>query len=153
MKVLELGNYIIPAYAGMVLAEQGHEVVKFTNGRDPILGLQRGPELWAWINHGKVLRDDHPRTVLDGPAFDIILDNFRPTTLKAWGITPVELCQRFGYRWISMRPEVGDRSFDVLAQAQAWMEFCPYIPFYIGDTAPGLWMAFKALASTEPGAR
>ena len=49
-----------PAYAGMILAEQGHAVVKWTNGKDPILSLNRGDELWAWINHGKRIEDRHP---------------------------------------------------------------------------------------------
>jgi hypothetical protein len=61
MRILELGNYVVPAYAGMILAEQGHAVTKWTNGRDPILSLNRGDELWRWINHGKRTEDRHPR--------------------------------------------------------------------------------------------
>ena len=33
MRILELGNYVVAGYAGMILAEQGHAVVKWTNGR------------------------------------------------------------------------------------------------------------------------
>jgi hypothetical protein len=46
---------VVPAYSGMVLAEQGATVEKWTNGKDPILGCRSGAELWAWINHGKTL--------------------------------------------------------------------------------------------------
>jgi hypothetical protein len=31
MKTLELGNYVVPSYAGMIHAEQGHAVEKWTN--------------------------------------------------------------------------------------------------------------------------
>ncbi len=158
MTILELGNYVVPAYAGMILAEQGHRVVKWTNGRDPILSLNRGAELWAWINHGKCLEDRHPE-VLSGDlsdAFsdehpDVILDNFRPETLGRWGLDPAAIAVREGIRWVSMRSEVGDRSFDILAQARSWMEYAPWVPFWAGDTIGGLWLAFKALADRTPG--
>ena len=72
LRVLELGNYVVPAYAGMILAEQGAEVQKWTNGKDPILGCRSGADLWAWINHGKTLLDrpvaslpgDPPQSIL-----------------------------------------------------------------------------------------
>lgn len=151
-RVLELGNYVVPAYAGMILAEQGHTVEKWTNGKDPILGLHRGTELWDWINHGKTLRDHHPsRLQSEWEGWDIVLDNLRPATLAAWGIDPAAIAKRTGCIWVSMRSEVGDRSFDIMAQARSVMEFCPWIPFWIGDTSGGLWLAFKALAVSEPG--
>jgi crotonobetainyl-CoA:carnitine CoA-transferase CaiB-like acyl-CoA transferase len=155
MKILELGNYVVPAYAGMILAEQGHSVRKWTNGRDPILGLNKGAELWAWINQGKTIEDIHPQHLLGGQIRpDVIIDNFRPETLEKWGIDPVELAKRFGLVWVSMRSDVGDRSFDLLAQARSWMEYAPWVPFWAGDTIGGLWLAFKALAmyaASSPG--
>jgi hypothetical protein len=53
LRVLEIGNFVSVAYAGMVLAEQGAEVQKWTNGRDPILGCRSGDALWEWIDYGK----------------------------------------------------------------------------------------------------
>jgi hypothetical protein len=65
VKVLEIGSYVSVAYAGMLLAEQGHTVEKWTQaGRDPILGLRSGDALWAWINHGKTVVDKHARRSL-----------------------------------------------------------------------------------------
>ena len=40
----------------------------------------------------------------------------------------------------------GERSFDLVAQARSTMEFAPWAPYWLGDTAGGLWLAFKALA-------
>jgi hypothetical protein len=165
MRVLELGNYVVPAFAGMILAEQGHAITKWTNGKDPILGLNRGEELWAWINHGKTLAGNHPRELLDADPgrWDVILDNFRPATLDRWGIDPARQAARLGVRWVSMRADAGavaaasqaggagDRSFDLIAQARSWMEYAPWVPFWAGDTIGGLWLAFKALAVSEPG--
>lgn len=156
MRVLELGTYIVPAYAGMLLAEQGHDVVKFATATDPITKLHRGDELWQWINHGKRVRYDTRAVVLaDSPhwlsSFDIVLDNFRPETLDRWGVDPYHLAQRHSLRWCSMRSEVGQVSFDILAQARATMRLAPYAPFYLGDTAGGLFLAFKAVADTLPG--
>jgi crotonobetainyl-CoA:carnitine CoA-transferase CaiB-like acyl-CoA transferase len=141
----------------MLLAEQGCRVTKWSDGRDPILGLNRGEELWAWVNHGKVVVDEHPG-VLAGEWFapgrgpDIVLDNFRPETLKRWHLDPAALAARHGLVWVSMRSEAGDRSFDLLAQARSWMgEGAPWVPFWAGDTVGGLWMAFKALAMHSAG--
>lgn len=150
MRVLELGNYVVPAYAGMILAEQGHAVVKWTNGRDPILSCNRGDELWQWINHGKTILDRHPSEIVRAlPDFDVVLDNFRPATLEKWQVDPAKLASEYGVVWVSMRADVGDRSFDLLAQARSWMYFCPWVPFWIGDTVCGLWLAFKALSMRE----
>jgi crotonobetainyl-CoA:carnitine CoA-transferase CaiB-like acyl-CoA transferase len=151
MRILELGCYVVPGYAGMILAEQGHRVVKWTDGRDPILGLHRGDELWAWINHGKQVMDRHPALlagdwdeVFGADAPEVILDNFRPATLERWGIDPAAIAAREGVRWMSMRSEAGDRSFDIIAQARSWMEYAPWVPFWAGDTVGGLWLAFRA---------
>lgn len=154
MQVLELGSYVVPGYAGMVLAEQGHSVVKWVNGADPIQSLHRGRELWNWINHGKTLERRHPRElvgkcdIMIGPFGyrpDVIIDNFRPETLERWGIDPQEIAERHGIVWVSMRDEMGERSFDLIAQARSWFEYSPWVPFWVGDTSGGLWLAFKAL--------
>lgn len=155
MRVLELGNYIVPAFAGMILAEQGHEVTKWTNGRDPILGLRRGDELWDWINYGKQIEKCHPTEihalVHSHQSPDIIIDNFRPSTLEKWHIDPAFIAERHRIVWVSARSEVGEISFDLIAQCRSWMEYTPWVPFYVGDTVTGLWLAFKALAALTAG--
>ena len=158
MRVLELGNYVVPAYAGMVLTEQGHQVVKWTNYKDPLFDNRQGDELWAWLNAGKTVlaRDARELTgewdvVLPGWKPDVVLENFRASTLASWGIDPVEMADRYGVRWVAMRDELGGRSFDLIAQARSWLEYAPWVPFWVGDTCAGLWMAFKAMASSEPG--
>lgn len=149
MKVLELGSYIAPAYAGMILAEQGHWVIKWTTD-DPIHTLNRGDELWSWITHQKMIFETHARLVKDLKAgdFDIIIDNFRADTWTRWGINPAELAQQLDVTWVSLRADDDKRSFDVVAQARAWGDM-GHLPFYIGDTAAGLWLAFKALAAPK----
>lgn len=151
--VIELGSYIVPAYAGMILAEQGLQVTKWTApppSRDPILGLIQGDELWKWINHGKRLIELPATHVTRLTRADIIIDNIRSATWEKWGVDPAEQADRLGCTWVSMRDDFDGRSFDVVAQARAWMNHSPYIPFYIGDTTSGLWVAFKALVS-QPG--
>ncbi|MCK6685957.1 MAG: CoA transferase [Thermoanaerobaculia bacterium] len=153
--MLELGSFIVPAYAGMVLAEQGHEVEKWWTGDDPVLHLNAGDQLWRWLNEPKRLVEKRVwREALEEalPAFDAVIENIRPATWKAWGIDREALALRYRVRWVSMEAELdGGRSFDAVAQAQALGGISPPIPFYIGDTAGGLWLAFKALASPEPG--
>lgn len=147
MRVLELGSYVAPAYAGMVLAEQGHDVEKWTLA-DPIHDLKRGDELWQWINHGKMLRKIHAQMVSLLPAgeFDVVIDNVRAETWQHWGVDPAVEATRLGVTWVSLRADDDGRSFDVIAQARAWGDL-GYVPFYLGDTAAGLWLAFKALAA------
>jgi hypothetical protein len=151
MRVLELGSYLAPAYGGMILAEQGHEVQKWTSGRDPILDLDRGDELWEWVNHGKTLATMHATHVGIAGGYDVILDNIRAETWEKWGIDPALFARDLGVVWVSLRDDLDGRSFDAIAQARAWMTHSPYVPFYIGDTAAGLWMAFKALSEFAAG--
>ena len=149
--VLELGSYLAPAYAGMVLAEQGHRVEKWTTS-DPIHDLVDGEQMWAWVNHGKTVRAGvHASAVADVEVgtFDVVLDNYRAATWARWGVDPAELAERLGVVWVSLRADDDGRSFDAIAQARAWGDKAA-VPFYLGDTAAGLWVAFKALAA-PPG--
>ena len=155
MRVLELGSYIIPAYAGMILAEQDHYIVKLTHGTDPIQTLHRGDELWHWINAGKYLQErriDEQQLdeIIRTHDIDVVIENIRPQTWHKWGIDPNEVAHRFDLSWIGMRSDTPDEldgvSFDVVSQARSWMEFTDWQPFYVGDTTGGLWLAFKALS-------
>jgi hypothetical protein len=105
----------------MILAEQGVDVVKWWRPDDPILTSRDGHELWRWLQHGKHLEQRN----LDGlaaalPDFDIVIDNIRPATLARRGIDPGQLAPDLGLTWVSMRADVGDTSFDLIAQARSW---------------------------------
>ncbi len=157
IKVLELGSYILPAYAGMVLAEQGYEVTKWTNpagDTDPVQGLHRGGELWEWINFRKSLQQRHVRdvTALHAGDVDLVVDNIRSAAWDRWDIDPALEAKRLGVPWVSMRDEFDGRSFDAVAQARALMEHGDYQPYYIGDTSGGLWLAYKAIVLVQQGA-
>jgi hypothetical protein len=147
IRALELGSYIAPAYAGMALAEQGVEVTKWYRQDDPILDLRDGEQLWEWINHGKRLECRHPRELTNLTDWHIVVDNMRPAALQKAGLDPPELARRDRAVWVSIRADVGDTSFDIIAQARSWMEYGPWMPLYLGDTCAGLWAAFKALAA------
>lgn len=154
MRVVELGSYIVPAYAGMVLAEQGYHVTKWINPAahpDPIQELHRGDELWAWINHGKVLRQRHAREIaeLQPGDVDLVIDNVREATWEKWGVRPDVEAKRLDVAWVSMRDEFDGRSFDAVAQARALMEHGTYQPYYIGDTTGGLWLAYKGVVLVQ----
>jgi len=147
IKVLELGNFIVPAYAGMILAEQGLNVTKWVNGKDPILTCRNGKNLWSWVNEGKTLQNKDAALVCkEAGDYDIIIDNFRPSTLEKLKIEPVKIARNFGVVWVSMRSEIGEISFDLIAQARSTAKDFGHIPFWLGDTSGGLWVAFKALS-------
>ena len=155
LRVLEVGNYLAIAYAGMVLAEQGHEVIKWYSPKDPLLDLNQGEELWSWLNAGKELIECHASQVnhwVQGSRpFDVVIDNFRPQAWEKWGVNLQHVANQHGIVWVSLRADVGDRSVDMVAQARSWLEYSPWIPFYLGDTCAGLWLAFKAAACDRPG--
>lgn len=158
MKILELGNFIVPAYAGMLLAEHDHHVEKWTGGSDPILSLNGGAELWTWMNRNKRIVHRHycdvPSMIaaaeIDGEPFDAVIDNLKPTSLARHGLDPADCANRHDIRWISMRAEK-DANFDPVSPGKFWLHFAPWVPFYIGDTAFGASLAFKVLAVTKPG--
>lgn len=147
LRILELGSYIAPAYAGMILAEQGHQVTKWSK-TDPIHDLINGDQLWDWINAKKKIEDRHFEEVLSLKRgdFDIIIDNVRADTWQKLHVSPENLANKLDVVWVSLRADDDKRSFDIIAQARAWGDFGT-LPFFIGDTAAGLWLAFKALAT------
>jgi hypothetical protein len=138
----------------MILAEQGHTVDKWVSGRpDPVQELADGSLLWDWLNWDKSVTFRHARDVadLEPGRYDVVVDNIRAQTWQSWGVDPAAEAVRLGVRWVSLRDDFDGRSFDAVAQARAWGDHTGYIPVYIGDTAARLWLAFKALAGTEPG--
>lgn len=155
LRVLELGAYVAPAYAGMLLAEQGHRVMKWCSptSPDPVLGLRHGDRLWAWLNHGKLVQARHARHVtgLAPGSVDVIVDNLRATTWAGWHVNPAAEAYRLGVPWVALRDDFDGRSFDAVAQARAWGDHLGYLPVYLGDTTGGLWLAFKAASTAVAG--
>lgn len=155
-RVLELGTFLVPAYAGMVLAEQGIQVAKWVSPvrKDPIQELRRGDEMWSWLNEKKSLDQRHASDVneLKPGEVDAVIDNFRPSAWAKWGIDPAIEAKRLEVVWVSMRDDFEERSFDAIAQARAWGDHIGLIPIFIGDTAGGLWVSFKVLAMLNLGA-
>jgi len=158
VRVLEIGNYVSVAYAGMILAEQGHEVTKWISGKpDPIEELDGGSDLWEWINDRKRMVVTHGNQVINlGAAvvdcgFDLIIDNVRAETWERWGVDPAREADRLMIPWVSLRDDFDGRGFDAIAQARAWGDHVGYIPVYIGDTSAGLWIAFKGLSMLAAG--
>src|SRR5690606_9893180 len=98
--------------------------------------------------HGKTIAARHASSVvhLARGDVDIVLDNYRAAAWARWGIDPAVLAVELGVVWVSLRADDDGRSFDAVAQARAWGDKAT-VPFYIGDTAAGLWVAFKALAA------
>jgi len=139
MRILEIGKYISVAYAGMLLAEQGHDVIKIAAANDPILELRKGRELYDWINHGKTMMPRDELSVAEHVRRlnpDVVIENVP-------SLTPIK-----NVRWISIRPSGNlQKGFDILAQAQAFNGF--NVPFYIGDTVSGLFAAYLATASQK----
>lgn len=154
MRVLELGGYISVGFAGMVLAEQGHTVTKWTlKERDPIFTCDRAEEIWTWLHGGKVIVAQHAKSAagLRPGQFDAVIDNIRAATWESWGVDRSQVARRCGMPWVALEDELGHRSFDAIAQARSWMEYGPYLPIWAGDTTAGLWMAFKALSARGYG--
>lgn len=157
MRILELGSYVVPAFAGMILAEQGHDVYKWTapHSPDPVETLVHGPELWRWLNVGKTVIRRHAQEVtkLRAGQIDVVIDNIRAETWERWGVDPELQANRLGIPWVSMRDDFDGRSFDAVAQARAWGDHLGYLPVYLGDTSGGLWLAFKALSTVARRSR
>jgi hypothetical protein len=155
MRILEIGSYVSIAYAGMVLAEQGHSVTKWLrqDAWDPVLDLQDGDSMWHWLCQSKTIMVSHAAGVLQlrPGQTDLIIDNLRAEAWERWGVDPAYEAKRLGVRWVSLRDDFDGRSFDAIAQARAWGDHIGYVPAYLGDTAAGLWVAFKATADRTPG--
>lgn len=99
IRVLELGSFIAGPFAGQLLADYGAEVIKIeTPGAgDPMRrwGVTHGGQSlwWPAIARNKKsvtvdLRTERGQEIVRSIArhCDILLENFRPGTLKAWGL-------------------------------------------------------------------
>lgn len=99
IKVLEIGTLIAGPYAASLLAQFGAEVIKIespTNG-DPLRKwrkLHNGTSLW-WYTQSRNkksvtldLKSEQGQQIVRDLAkdADIVIENFRPGTLEAWGL-------------------------------------------------------------------
>lgn len=104
VRVIELGNFIAAPSAGRLLAEFGAEVIKI---EQPTVGDQvrrwrlfRGETSMMWRTLGRnkksvtidIRRPEGQDLVrrLAGES-DIVIENYRPGKLEAWGLSPDEL--------------------------------------------------------------
>jgi len=148
MKVLEIGRGLAVAYAGQVLAEQKHKVVKWWRpDAEPMRAWRHGSALIEWLNADKVLVDRGEETVttLQAGDLDVVLDSVPASVWEARKVNRALLAGRWGVVWVALEGPDGQEPNDAVAQAQATMAVGPYVPWHLGDTALGLWAAFAAL--------
>ncbi len=96
IRVIDFGHYIAGPTAGMLLADQGADVVKVDPPRGP-----SDPRPWASIldrSKTKKVLDLHTidgreeaRRLID--TADVVVENFRPGTMAAWGLDPDRLLE------------------------------------------------------------
>ena len=146
MKILKLGKYLSVFYAGMLLSEQGHTVIKIMADNEPLLELEKGEELLAWLNYKKIIKTKNDKNIQDlinKYKPDIVLENISYLNPKYFKIAKKT-------KWVSIRPSGNlDKSFDIFAQIQTFGEYKKYFDFYIGDTVAGLFAAFIAMSSNK----
>jgi formyl-CoA transferase len=176
VRVLEMGQLIASPFAGTMLAAFGAEVVKL---EPPGLGdpLRRwrmmagDTSLW-WYAMGRNkksvtcdLRQDAGRDLarrLLATGFDVVLENFRPGRLEAWGLGPAEL-EAIDPRIILVRisgygqtgPYRERPGFANVAEAFGGLRYITGEPgrppvraaASLGDTIAGLHAAYGALAA------
>jgi crotonobetainyl-CoA:carnitine CoA-transferase CaiB-like acyl-CoA transferase len=174
IRVLELGSFIAGPYCGQLLADYGAEVIKVEPPQEGDamrrwgVVLHRGRSLW-WpvIARGKKsvtvdLRRPEGQEVVRRLAerCDILVENFRPGTMEAWGLGPAVLLERnpgLVYVRISAFGQEGpyrDRpGFGAVAEAMGGLRFLvgypdrppPRFGVSIGDTLAGMFGALGAL--------
>ena len=142
MRILEIGKYISVAYAGMLLSEQGHDVIKILANYEPVLKLRNGDKLFDWLNYKKITYKNHNlsvKSLVDKYNIDVVISNVPDISLKHCGKA----------RLVKIKPTCRKRGFDIFAQAQIFSELNFHAPFYIGDTVSGLFAAFLAISTSR----
>ncbi|MBB6579973.1 formyl-CoA transferase [Comamonas odontotermitis] len=104
IKVVEMGQLIAGPFCGKTLGEFGAEVIKIeaTGTGDPLRNwrlLQNGTSVWWQVqsrNKKSVALDLRQQEAQDIARrliaeADVLVENFRPGTLEAWGMSPQEL--------------------------------------------------------------
>jgi succinyl-CoA---D-citramalate CoA-transferase len=176
LRVLELGTLIAGPFAGRLLADFGAEVIKVErpDGGDPLRRWGRSHDgsesLWHLLQQrGKrsVAADLHDpedqafvrRLALES---DILLENFRPGRLEAWGLDPVDLIDA-NPRLIVVRissygqtgPLCDQPGFGTIAEAAGGLRYLTGSPesaptrvgLSLGDSVASLHALFGALTA------
>jgi len=176
LRVLELGTLIAGPFAGRLLADFGADVVKVERPEvgDPLRrwgrGLEEGESLWHLVQQrGKrsVAADLHDAA---GQALvralarecDILIENFRPGRLEAWGLAPESLLAdnpRLVVVRISGFGQTGplrdQPGFGTIAEAAAGLRYLTGEPdgpstrvgLSLGDSIASLYALYGALAA------
>ncbi len=174
VRVLELGSFIAGPYCGQLLADYGAEVIKVEPpGQGDAMrrwgvAFHQGRSLW-WpvIARGKKsvtvdLRRPEGQELVRRMAdrCHVLVENFRPGTMEAWGLGPEVLLERnpgLVYVRVSAFGQTGpsrDRpGFGAVAEAVAGLRYLvgypdrppPRVGISIGDTLAGMFGALGAL--------
>jgi len=148
LRVLEIGLGLPVAFAGMVLAEQGHQVTRWLAPRhkDP---LMEDELVWWWSMHGKELvgREAREAAGIKTGEFGGVIDNLRVEAWDRWGVDREAVARRVGIPWVSLVDDCGYRSTGAIASARSWWEPGQPISPDLAETTAGLMMAFKLLAA------
>ena len=107
LKVLELGQLIAGPFAARTLADFGAEVIKIEppGAGDPLRKwrlLREGTSLWWQVQSRNKrslsldLRDPQAQDIVRRLAdeADVLIENFRPGAMEAWGLGPQALAER-----------------------------------------------------------
>ncbi len=175
IRVLELGSFIAGPFAGQLLADYGAEVIKVES---PVAGdpmrhwgvTQGGQSLWwpAIARNKKSvtadLRTGRGQAIVRSIAenCDIVLENFRPGTLKAWGLdydTISAVVPGIIYVHVSgygqTGPKADEAGFGSVAEAVGGIRYTTGSPdrpparagISLGDALAGLFAVIGALAA------
>jgi formyl-CoA transferase len=176
LRVLELGTLIAGPFAGRLLADFGADVIKVERpgGGDPLRRWGRcaeeGESLWHLVQQrGKrsIVADLHDP---EGQAFvrklatecDVLIENFRPGRLEAWGLDPVDLLvanPRLVVVRISGYGQTGplrdQPGFGTIAEAAGGLRYLTGEPdgpatrvgLSLGDSVASLYALYGALAA------
>ncbi len=175
IKVIELGQLIAGPFAAKTLADFGARVVKIEppKGGDPLRSwrkLKDGTSVW-WDAQSRNkesvavdLRQPEGQALVRALAreADVLIENFRPGTLEAWGLG-WDALQALNPRLIMLRlsgfgqtgPRAGEPGFAAVAEAYAGLRHLNAEPgrppvragVSLGDTVAGLTGAFGVLAA------
>jgi crotonobetainyl-CoA:carnitine CoA-transferase CaiB-like acyl-CoA transferase len=175
IRVLELGSFIAGPFAGQLLADYGAEVIKIETpaGGDPMRhwGVTHGGQSlwWPAIARNKKsvtvdLRTERGQAIVRSIAenCDIVLENFRPGTLKEWGLdydTISALAPGIIHVHVSGYGQTGPKAdqagFGSVAEAVGGIRYTTGSPdrpparcgISLGDALAGLFAVIGALAA------
>ncbi|AOG05464.1 CaiB/BaiF CoA transferase family protein [Bosea sp. RAC05] len=175
LKVLELGSMLAGPFVGSMLGDFGARVIKVEKPGKPDALREWPPHkddvaLWwktmARNKHAVTLDISRPEArdlalKLIGES-DIVIENFRPGTLERWGLSPLELSERFPRivwvrvsGWGQTGPNKDQGGYATIAEAFSGLasftghaDKGPTVSaFPMGDYLAGIFGAFGAMAA------